>query len=74
MATFSITQVTINGNRFVPTDAGSIPTGELRRVAGTPFDFLTAHAIGERINQDEEQIKFGKWIRSHVGDQWPRRV
>jgi aldose 1-epimerase len=53
------TRVTINGDRFVPTDAGSIPLGELRKVAGTPFDFLTAHAIGERINQDDEQIKFG---------------
>lgn len=53
------TRVTINADRFVPTDAGSIPLGELRRVAGTPFDFLKAHAIGERINQDEEQIKFG---------------
>ena len=53
------TRVTINGNRFVPTDAGSIPLGELRKVAGTPFDFLTAHAIGERINQDDEQLKFG---------------
>ncbi len=53
------TRVTINGSRFVPTDAGSIPLGELRKVSGTPFDFLTAHAIGERINQDDEQIKFG---------------
>ena len=51
--------VTINGSRFLPTDAGSIPTGELRKVTGTPFDFLTAHAIGERINQDEEQLKLG---------------
>jgi aldose 1-epimerase len=51
--------VTINGDRFLPTDAGSIPTGELRKVSGTPFDFLTAHAIGERINQDEEQLKLG---------------
>ena len=53
------TRVTINGNRFVPTDAGSIPLGELRKVSGTPFDFLTAHAIGERINQDDEQLKLG---------------
>jgi len=51
--------VTINANRFLPTDAGSIPTGELRKVTGTPFDFLTPHAIGERINQDEEQLKLG---------------
>ena len=53
------TLVTINGNRFLPTDAGSIPTGEFRNVKGTPFDFLTPHAIGERINQDEEQLKLG---------------
>jgi aldose 1-epimerase len=52
-------RVVINGNRFLPTDAGSIPTGELRSVKGTPFDFLTSHAIGERINQDEEQLKLG---------------
>ena len=49
--------VTINANRFIPTDAGSIPTGELRSVAGTPFDFLKATAIGARINDDEEQLK-----------------
>ena len=53
------TRVTINADRFVPTDAGSIPLGELRKVSGTPFDFLTPHAIGERINADDEQIKFG---------------
>jgi aldose 1-epimerase len=51
--------VTINANRFVPTDAGSIPTGELRSVAGTPFDFLKPVAIGARINQDDEQLKLG---------------
>ena len=53
------TSVTINADRFVPTDAGSIPTGELKSVAGTPFDFLKATAIGARINQDDEQLKFG---------------
>ena len=52
-------RITINANRFVPTDAGSIPIGELRRVAGTPFDFLKATAIGARINQDDEQLRFG---------------
>jgi aldose 1-epimerase len=51
--------LTINANRFVPTDAGSIPTGELRSVAGTPFDFLKPTAIGARINQDDEQLKLG---------------
>ena len=49
----------LNADRFTPTDAGSIPTGELRSVRRTPFDFLMPHAIGERINQDDEQLKFG---------------
>src|SRR5829696_6606207 len=52
-------RVLINATRFVPTDAGSIPTGELRSVTGTPFDFLKLTAIGARINQDEEQLKLG---------------
>jgi aldose 1-epimerase len=51
--------LTINADRFTPTDAGSIPTGELRAVKGTPFDFRRATAIGARIGQDEEQLKFG---------------
>ena len=49
----------IDASRFVPTDAGSIPTGELRNVAGTPFDFIPPTAIGARINQDDEQLKLG---------------
>ena len=52
--------VTINADRFIPTDAGSIPTGELKPVAGTPFDFLKPMGIGARINQDDEQLKFGR--------------
>lgn len=52
-------RVLINATRFLPTDAGSIPTGELRSVRGTPFDFLKLTAIGARINQDEEQLKLG---------------
>src|SRR5262249_12791720 len=53
-------QLLINASRFTPTDAGSIPTGELRPVRGTPFDFTRATAIGARINQDEEQLKLAK--------------
>ncbi|MGH7975154.1 MAG: galactose-1-epimerase, partial [Limisphaerales bacterium] len=49
----------INANKFTPTDDTSIPTGELRPVAGTPFDFRTPHAIGEFINDtNNEQIRF----------------
>ena len=53
-------QLMINADRFTPTDAGSIPTGELRSVQGTPFDFRQPTAIGARINQDDEQLKLGK--------------
>jgi aldose 1-epimerase len=52
-------QVVLNASRFTPTDAGSIPTGELKSVRNTPFDFLRSTAIGARINQDDEQLKFG---------------
>jgi aldose 1-epimerase len=50
----------VNAARFTPTDAGSIPTGELRPVRRTPFDFTRSTAIGARINQDYEQLKLGK--------------
>jgi aldose 1-epimerase len=53
-------QLMINADRFTPTDAGSIPTGELRSVQGTPFDFRQPTAIGARINQDDGQLKLGK--------------
>ena len=51
--------LTINAARFTPTDAGAIPTGELRSVRGTPFDFTRPTAIGARIDADDEQLKFG---------------
>ncbi|HEV7902382.1 MAG TPA: aldose epimerase family protein, partial [Pyrinomonadaceae bacterium] len=51
--------LTIHAEHFLPTDDKAIPTGELRSVAGTPFDFRAAKAIGARIAQDEEQLKFG---------------
>ena len=51
--------VWLNARQFVPTDAGSIPTGELQNVANTPFDFRIGHAIGDRIAQNDQQLKFG---------------
>jgi aldose 1-epimerase len=52
-------QVMIKADRFTPIDATSIPTGELRSVKGTPFDFANLTAIGARINQDDQQLKLG---------------
>jgi aldose 1-epimerase len=53
-------EMTINADEFTPVDSTLIPTGELRKVKGTPFDFTSPHLIGERINLSDEQLKFGK--------------
>jgi aldose 1-epimerase len=53
-------QLLLRAPQFTPVDATLIPTGELRAVHGTPFDFTKPTAIGARINQDDEQLKFGK--------------
>ena len=50
----------IQADRFTPIDATSIPTGELRSVKGTPFDFTNSTAIGARIDQDDQQLKLGR--------------
>ena len=52
--------VQIAAEKFTPTDAALIPTGELRSVAGTPFDFRQPTVIGARINSDNEQIQATK--------------
>lgn len=52
--------LTLNADRFTPVDAGLIPTGELRAVAGTPFDFRKPAAIGARIEANDQQLKLGK--------------
>jgi aldose 1-epimerase len=44
-------------SRFTPVDASLIPTGELRAVQGTPFDFSTPETIGARIGADDEQLR-----------------
>ena len=53
-------QLVLRASQFTPVDSTLIPTGELRNVIGTPFDYRTPTAIGARINQDDEQLKFGK--------------
>ena len=52
-------QVMLPADKFTPVDNTLIPTGELRPVDGTPFDFRKATTIGARIGQDDEQLKFG---------------
>jgi aldose 1-epimerase len=51
--------VEIPASYFTPVDATLIPTGELRSVAGSPFDFRTPTAIGARIEANDEELHFG---------------
>jgi aldose 1-epimerase len=51
--------LTLDAARFTPVREGLIPTGELRPVEGTPFDFRKATAIGARIEAKDEQLALG---------------
>ena len=53
-------ELTLDADRYTPVDATLIPTGALAPVAGTPFDFRKATAVGARIDQAHEQLKNGQ--------------
>jgi aldose 1-epimerase len=53
-------ELMINADRFTPVDGRLIPTGEMKSVSGTPFDFTRPTAIGARIDHEDEQLIFGK--------------
>jgi aldose 1-epimerase len=65
--------VYIDADKFTPVDQTLIPTGQLEPVAGTPFDFRTPTAIGARINEDNQQLKYAggvggydhNWVMNH---------
>ena len=68
------TELMLNANRFTPIDRGLIPTGELLDVKGTPMDFTTPTAIGARINDNDQQLKFGmgydhNWVLNKNGNE-----
>ena len=50
----------INANSFTPVDETLIPTGNIELVANTPFDFSVPTKIGNRINQEDNQLNYGK--------------
>src|SRR5580698_5799998 len=65
-------QVTLHASRFTPVDAGLIPTGELKSVEGTPFDFRKSTAVGARIGADDQQLHLGhgydhNWVLDSSG-------
>ncbi|GMA15419.1 galactose mutarotase (plasmid) [Deinococcus metallilatus] len=51
-------ELTVQAEAITPVDAGLIPTGELREVAGTPFDFREARRIGARVDEGDEQLRY----------------
>ena len=49
----------VNADFYCPIDETSIPTGEILKVKGTPFDFTTLKPVGQDIDADDEQIRNG---------------
>ncbi|MDR2862448.1 MAG: galactose mutarotase [Puniceicoccales bacterium] len=70
-------EVRLNSLQFTPVNAGLIPTGELRSVIGTPFDFTKPHTVGERINAKDEQLELAggydhNWVLAGERGKTPR--
>jgi aldose 1-epimerase len=66
-------RVMINAESITATDAESIPTGEIRKVEGTPMDFRTFKEVGRDINSDYDQLVLGKgydhnWVLNVSGE------
>ncbi|WP_371671775.1 galactose mutarotase [Streptomyces sp. NBC_00289] len=55
-------ELKIAAARYTPVDSGLIPTGELAKVAGTPFDFRHTKSVGEDIRVADQQLLYGKGI------------
>lgn len=55
-------ELTLSATAFTPTDALLIPTGEVRDVAGSPFDFRSPRRLGEALSHDDEQLRHGLGI------------
>jgi len=69
--------VTIEADHFTPEDATQVPTGEIRPVAGTPFDFTTPRPVGERIRANDEQLIIARgydhnWVLRQQQGEGPR--
>ena len=65
-------QLKLHASHFTPVDSNLIPTGELKPVASTPFDFRGSTAIGDRIDSDDQQLRLAKgydhnWVLDSQG-------
>tara|TARA_R110002124_G_scaffold49181_7_gene144490 strand:- start:571 stop:1755 length:1185 start_codon:yes stop_codon:yes gene_type:complete len=66
-------EIVINADAYLPVDATLIPTGEIKKVEGTPFDFRRPKAVGKEIGANSEQLDLGKgydhcWILNGEDD------
>ena len=64
--------LSLNAKRFLPVDSRVVPTGEMREVRGTPFDFTKPTPIGRRIDANDEQLRLGSgydhnWVVDRTG-------
>ncbi len=67
--------VWINADNFTPADAGSIPTGEIAPVAGTPMDFTVMKPIGQDIGADYDQLKYANgYDHNYVLNGWDGKL
>jgi aldose 1-epimerase len=64
--------VQIHAAQYTPVDSTLIPTGELRSVQGTPFDFRLGQRIGEHVGDADEQLKFANGYDHNWVLDWPR--
>jgi aldose 1-epimerase len=65
-------RLTIPAEHFTPVDETLIPTGEMRAVAGTPFDFRVATVVGARVRDSDAQLRIGRgydhnWVIDRSG-------
>ncbi|MGN6210288.1 aldose epimerase family protein [Asticcacaulis sp.] len=71
-------KLTLLADSYLPTDSGAIPTGEVRKVEGTAFDFRTPTAIGARVRDaSDQQLVYGRgydhnWVASREKTNAPR--
>ncbi len=66
-------ELMLNAKRYTPVDVTLIPTGELAKVKGTPFDFSQSKSIGRDINEAHQQLEFGagfdhNWVLNKNGN------
>jgi aldose 1-epimerase len=65
-------ELIVNAKQYTPVDATAIPTGEIASVTGTPLDFTEMTRIGDRIDEDFDQLKHvGGYDHNYVIDKSP---